>query len=86
VFSPQPRDGADNLQYDGIMLKWVPSRNAISHIVYFGKNNLPELKGNQKENYFRPGLLESKTNYSWRIDEVMEADTLHGTLWHFTTK
>jgi pectinesterase len=84
VFLPRPKDGVKNVQEDGIILKWVPARNAISHNVYFGKSNKPELRGNQQENIFDPGKLKTKTIYYWQIDEVTEVDTIKGELWHFT--
>jgi pectinesterase len=84
VFLPRPRDGAQHIQNKNIILKWVPARNAISHNVYFGKSNKPELRGNQQENIFDPGKLETKTIYYWQIDEVTEVDTIKGELWHFT--
>jgi hypothetical protein len=86
VFLPRPRVGAYKVPNETALLKWVPSRNAILHNVYFGKNNKLEFKGTQRENVFNPGTLESKTKYLWRIDEVTETDTLNGPLWYFTTK
>ena len=86
VFLPRPRDGEYIGQNRDIVLKWVPARNAVSHNVYFGKSGMMEFKGNQKENIFNSGKLERKTKYYWRIDEVTGADTLQGSLWHFTTK
>jgi len=41
VFLPRPRNGS----YDNgkeIILKWVPSRNAVSHNVYFWKSDFPQ--------------------------------------------
>ena len=86
VFLPRPRNGAEQIQSNSIALKWIPSRNAISHNVYFGKSDNVEFKGNQKRNTFSPGNLQNNTKYFWRIDEVTETDTLHGPLWNFTTK
>jgi pectinesterase len=86
VFLPRPRNGADKIQSKEVILKWISARNAISHNVYFGKSSIPEFKGNQKGNSFYPGSLEPHTTYHWRIDEVMETDTLLGSMWHFTTK
>lgn len=86
VFLPRPRDGSYKVQRERTILKWTPARNAISHNIYFGKTSTPKFIRNQKENIFAAGKLESKTAYFWRIDEVIEADTLSGSLWHFTTE
>jgi pectinesterase len=86
VFLPRPRVGAYKVPNETTLLKWVPSRNVISHNVYFGKNDKLEFKGNQRENVFNPGTLELKTKYFWRIDEITETDTLNGPRWYFTTK
>jgi pectinesterase len=86
VFLPRPRDGEYKISPEGVKLRWVPSRNAISHNVYFGKSDSLNFRGNKKINFFAPGKLSSKTTYYWRIDEVVESDTVKGTLWHFTTK
>jgi pectinesterase len=85
VFLPRPRDGAKQIQNESIILKWVPARNAISHKVYFGNTTIPKFKKNQKSNSFTPGKLKPNTTYYWRVDEVTEAGTLRGPLWHFTT-
>jgi pectinesterase len=69
-----------------ITLKWLPARNAVSHNVYFGKNNPPEFIKNQKDNIFYPGELESGIKYYWRIDEVIGLDTLNGPVWGFSAK
>jgi pectinesterase len=86
VFLPRPRDASSRVQADDVILKWVPARNADSHNVYFGKTHTPEFKKNQKENIFVAGTLEPGTRYYWRIDEVIETDTLKGPVWQFTTE
>jgi hypothetical protein len=86
VFLPRPRNGSYDAQATGTVLKWIPSRNARSHNVYFGRSSKPEFCGNQKENWFDPGRLERSTTYYWRIDEITDIDTTAGPLWHFTTE
>ena len=86
VFLPRPRDGAKQVQFESVSLKWVSSRNAISHKVHFGTSSDPEFKKDQKYNSFYPGKLKPKTTYYWRVDEVKETGTLRGPLWHFTTE
>lgn len=47
----------------------------------------PVFIGNQKENYFTPGKLDSDSTYYWRVDEVLsDGSIITGPLWHFTTK
>jgi pectinesterase len=86
VFLPQPRDKSYQVQSNGTILRWVSARNANSHNIYFGTSNPPEFKRNQKENSFDPGKLELTTTYYWRIDEVIDTETLIGPVWQFTTK
>ncbi len=86
VTQPAPRDGSYKIPADGVLLRWVPSRNATSCNVFFGTTNEPEFQRNQKERSFNSGKLDTKRTYYWRIDDVYGADTLTGTVWHFTTK
>ena len=85
VARPSPREAAYEIAYNRATLKWVPSRNADLEIVSFGKSNEPEYRRSQKEAVFNPGVLERKTRYYWRVDEMSGSDTLRGPLWHFTT-
>ncbi len=86
-FQPNPRDGSYSIQAENITLKWIPSRNAIIHKIYFGtdEKNLSLLK-EQKENTINIGNLENKKTYYWRIDEASDGGVIHGDIWHFTTK
>jgi hypothetical protein len=86
VFLSRPKDGSNMVSIEGTILKWVPSRNSICSNVYFGTSDNPEFRGNQATNSYATGALKSKTTYYWRIDEVTEAGTIKGNLWHFTTK
>ncbi len=86
VFLPRPRDGSYGISNDGVGLKWVPARNADSHLIYFGKSGQLQFKKSQKEFAFSIGPLAPHTKYLWRIDEVAGSDTLRGPLWHFTTE
>jgi pectinesterase len=86
VSLPRPRDRAYKIKIERTMLKWVPSRNAILHCVNFGETSEPKFVRIQKENIFYTGELKPATTYYWRIDEITEADTIKGPLWHFTTK
>ncbi|MFH0990588.1 MAG: pectinesterase family protein [bacterium] len=86
VFQPKPRDGSYRIPAENSLLQWVATRNAVSHNVYFGKSTNPEFQGNQQQTVFNTGILESKTTYYWRVNEITEKDTLSGPLWHFTTQ
>ncbi len=85
-FLPSPKRNASDVSADGVRLTWVPGRNADSHNLYFGKSNPPEYKGNQKEQGFDPGRLESNATYFWRVDEVTSDGVVPGELWSFRTK
>lgn len=86
VSLPFPRNGAYGVHDSTITLHWIASRNANSHNIYFGNNEHLSFLKNQKTNSLRIENLTQQTKYYWRIDEVEGSDTLHGPLWHFTTK
>ena len=49
VFLPSPRNGSYNISQNNLTLKWIPSRNAVSHTVYFWKSKFPQaLKKGEK--------------------------------------
>lgn len=85
ISMPRPRDGAYNITTEEMQLKWLPSRNATSYNVYFGKSNKLDFKENQKQNSYDPGRLDTNAMYFWRVDEIAGTDTIKGMLWHFTT-
>ena len=86
VSQPTPHNGAYRIPTRNLSVNWVPSRNAGASLVYFGKNGNPEFVGSRKERSFSVGVLKPKTRYSWRVDEIVNQDTVRGPLWHFTTK
>ena len=86
VSQASPRNGLYKIPTENLMVNWVPSRNAQTSLVYFSKNGNPELAANQKEHIFKVGALEPRTTYYWRIDEIVDRDTVKGPLWHFTTR
>ncbi|MBN2594015.1 MAG: hypothetical protein JXA81_10945 [Sedimentisphaerales bacterium] len=86
---PDPADGAAEVELDAI-LRWTPGANAISHDIYFGKENPEHLTsiafmGNQIISQFDPGWLDPDTTYFWRIDEVNLNGKSTGVMWKFTT-
>jgi len=86
VSFPRPRDGATSVPSQDVHLKWLPARNSISQIIYFGTGGKLEIKKQQSEAELSIGSLKPSTKYFWRIDEITDADTLKGPLWNFTTK
>ena len=86
VSQPSPRNGSYRIPTENLIVNWIPSRNATASLVYFSMNGNPEFVANQKEHVFKVGALEPKTAYHWRIDEIVDRDTVRGPLWHFTTR
>jgi pectinesterase len=86
VSQPVPRDGSYRIQTKQAEVSWVPSRNSTASIAYFSKEANPERVAIQSERSFKVGALEPNTRYYWRIDEIVNQDTVKGPVWHFTTK
>ncbi|MHC4533309.1 MAG: right-handed parallel beta-helix repeat-containing protein [Planctomycetota bacterium] len=86
---PSPANGAVDVERD-VILSWTPGVNAVSHEVYFGRDNPQHpvalaFMGNQTSIEFDPGRLDRGTTYFWRIDEVNKHGKRTGLLWKFTT-
>ena len=86
---PQPAAGAAGVSIDSA-LSWRAGREVASHEVYFaaGQDVLP-LVDTVGESLYAPGALALGTTYTWRIDEVNEAETpgvWEGDVWEFTTE
>ena len=96
AYDPSPADGEYMVPLD-VVLIWKPGRYSASHDVYFGTDYetlrhadrlSPEYRGNQAENSYDAGTLESlemARNYYWRIDEVNGTEVWAGNVWGFTT-
>jgi len=94
VGNPQPAHRATDVAM-GTILTWTAADNAASHQVYLGLDkdavrsadtSAPEYKGSVAlgvESY-DPGLLELKTTYYWRVDEVYNGNSVKGPVWSFT--
>ena len=92
--SPDPCDGARWIDLD-TTLSWGAGMTAKTHDVYLGTDDdavanadysSDEYQVNQEQTIFEPGLLEAKTTYYWRIDEI-ESDGVtkyKGDVWRFT--
>ena len=86
VSQPEPRNGSYRIPNQDLIVNWIHSRNATTSLVYFSKSGNPDLVASQKEHSLKLGVLESKTTYHWRIDELVGQDTIKGPVWHFTTR
>ena len=86
VALPFPRDAAYGVNGTEVRMHWIPSRNADSHNIYFGKEEPPVFAINQKAVSFGATGLSAHTKFYWRIDEIAGVDTLRGPTWHFTTE
>jgi hypothetical protein len=96
---PNPADNAINMG-PHIILKWSPSKDTLSHDVYFGTDEAEVTAadtadanvymGNQDtaewdtNNYDANGLEYSRS-YFWRIDEITPCGIEKGQTWSFTT-
>ncbi|MBN2312968.1 MAG: LamG domain-containing protein, partial [Sedimentisphaerales bacterium] len=96
VGEPQPAIGADDIEMNAV-LSWTPADSAASHQLYIGKDKAavrnaitgePGYKGSVAlgTESFDPGLLDAKTTYYWRVDEMdAQGNTVKGPVWVFTT-
>ena len=69
-------------------LSWLPGKNAVKHLVYFGSDSIPELVAEVTDSVYQlEGSLGCARYYYWRIDEIdEEGDTIPGRLWTFSTR
>lgn len=82
---PQPYNGRYSQPTTVTTLKWVPSRNAISHKIYFGTTEQPLLLGETSSNSIDTPPLEVNKTYYWRVNTVSDAGEIQGSLWRFTS-
>ena len=93
---PYPAHLAANVT-DALVLRWNASESASRHDVYFGDDadaiaaadtESALYQGRQSGTTFDPGLLEWGKVYSWRVDEVNDANPdspWKGRVWSFRT-
>ena len=82
---PQPYHGRYAVAAGVTTLKWIPSRNALNHKVYFGLTEQPELLGETASNFMNSPTLEANKTYYWRVNTVTADSEIQGALWRFTT-
>jgi pectin methylesterase-like acyl-CoA thioesterase len=80
-----PADGATEVNADGVTLTWAAGAEAVSHMMYFGTTNPPELVGNLNDNSYAPEAIAPGTTYYWAVDENNPAGQTPGTVWSFAT-
>ncbi len=89
AFSPDPADGAEDVDPAAAMLRWQAGYDAKLHYVYFGDNydTVNNATGALPTGLVlhNPGALEAAKTYYWRIDEFDGMNTYKGDVWSFTT-
>lgn len=85
AFFPIPKNETKNVNTKNLKLSWVPGRNVVSHILYFGETPSALSKKNITVNKISFNKLRKNITYYWRVDEVTEIDTIKGQVWKFTT-
>jgi hypothetical protein len=95
---PYPANGDVNAPQD-LTLRWSAGENAVQHQIYFGddaaavaaadtSSSLYQGQQDLDETTFTPPTLEWNKTYSWRVDEVNDANPDSpwvGPVWSFTT-
>jgi len=93
--NPNPADGATGVTLQ--LVQWSGATRAIAHQVYFGTDiaavtaadsSSPEYRGQQSAvqvAYFYPLGLVTGMTYYWRIDEILDDESVStGKVWSFT--
>lgn len=87
AYAPNPPDG-DKFVDPEAVLSWKPGLGAKLHTVHFGDNfddvNNAGPGAPQSLTTYKPGTLERKKTYYWRVDEFDGATTRTGDVWSFT--
>ncbi|MBN1270626.1 MAG: hypothetical protein JXB04_13640 [Kiritimatiellae bacterium] len=85
--NPSPTNGAGNVLINPT-LSWEDGGGAWSYDVYFGTNAVPgtnDFQGSTLSTFFKPGTLQTRTVYYWRVDASNTAGLTTGDVWSFTT-
>ena len=88
--SPIPEHGAENQSIE-IDLSWTctdPEGDPLTYDIYFGTGvTPPEVATGQTQTTYDPGILETNTEYFWKIVAHDDhSNTTEGTIWSFTTE
>ncbi|AQT67121.1 Alpha-amylase/pullulanase [Anaerohalosphaera lusitana] len=93
VECPSPLDGATNV--GETYLSWVQAADVLGYDVYLGTDatavaaagtDSPEYRGQVTDAVFDVfELLETNTQYFWRVDTVTSEGVISGVIWEFTT-
>jgi hypothetical protein len=82
---PSPRSSAADVAHDGMVLRWVPARNARLQRVLLATEGRPPREFLCAGRDQHIGGLDPHTRYTWRVDTVTPRDTIQGQTWTFTT-
>jgi hypothetical protein len=85
--NPFPAD-RDTVAPTGVILAWTGGLGAVTHDVYFGLTNPPELQVADFSHDFwgvPSELLLNDTAYYWRVDERNSSGVTTGNVWRFRT-
>ena len=88
VFNPTPKDDANELGTEGLMLSWSGGDGADSFRVYLGKKpdlGIDDLVADQAATTYTPAMFEEGVSYYWRVDSVRNGQELEGAVWGFKT-
>ena len=94
--NPNPKDGSEDIAWDGTVLTWTAGKQTTYQDVYFGQSedavrnadsSSPEYKGQVGVDSFDPGSLELMKAYYWRVDQLDENSNLivKGAVWRFSS-
>jgi hypothetical protein len=91
AYNPTPLDG-DKWQDLDVDLFWTPGQGAETHVVYFSADQAKVAARDTSVAQpamlamtFDPGTLAAQTTYYWAVDEIVEGETVAGSVWSFTT-
>jgi len=89
AFSPNPADGAEDVDPNSAVFRWESGYDAKLHYIYFGDdydtvNNAVGALPTGLLTY-TPGVLELAKTYYWRVDEFDGLTTYKGNVWSLTT-